>query len=52
MCIFCTKIFRWKNLVSRKINAYIVILERIHQFLGNLVRTYNMNKTYVDKDAR
>ena len=26
------------------------ILERIHQVLGNLVGTRNMNQTYVDKD--
>ena len=26
-----------------------VILERIHQVLGNLVRTCNITKTYVDK---
>ena len=27
-----------------------VILERIHQVLKNLVRTCNINQTYVDKD--
>ena len=27
-----------------------VILERIHQVLGNLARTYNIKDTYVDKD--
>ena len=26
------------------------ILERIHQVLGNLVQTCNINQTYVDKD--
>ena len=26
------------------------IFERIHQVLGNLVRTCNINQTYVDKD--
>ena len=27
-----------------------IVLELIHQALGNLVLTYNINKTYVDKD--
>ena len=27
-----------------------VVLERIHQVLGNLVRAFNIPKTYVDKD--
>ena len=27
-----------------------VILERIHQVIGNLVRTFNLQKTYVDKN--
>ena len=27
-----------------------IVLERIHQVLGNLVGTYNINKNYVDKD--
>ena len=27
-----------------------VILERIHQVLGNLVRTFNKQQTYVDKN--
>ena len=26
------------------------VLERIHQVLGNLVRTFNISQTYVDKD--
>ena len=26
------------------------ILERIHQVIGNLVRTFNITKTYVGKD--
>ena len=26
------------------------ILERIHQFLGNIVRNFNISETYVDKD--
>ena len=29
---------------------YNVVLEQIHQVLGNLVRTYNISQTYVDKD--
>ena len=35
------------TLVNPMSNA---ILERIHQVLGNLVRTYNIYQTYVDKD--
>ena len=31
---------------------YNIVLERINQVLGNIVRTYNINKTYVDKDDR
>ena len=27
-----------------------VVLERIHQVLGNLVQTFNISQTYVDKD--
>ena len=27
-----------------------VILERIHQVIGNLFQTYNITQTYVDKD--
>ena len=27
-----------------------LVLERIHQVLGNLVCIYNINKTYVDED--
>ena len=27
-----------------------LVLERIHQVIGNLVRNYNINRTYVDKD--
>ena len=27
-----------------------ILLELIHQVLGNVVRTYNANKTYVDAD--
>ena len=27
-----------------------IVLELIHHVLRNLVRTYNINKTYVDKD--
>ena len=26
-----------------------IVLERIHQVLGNLLRTYNINKTYFDE---
>ena len=30
-------------------NPYVsVIIDRIHQVLGNLVRTYNLQETYVD----
>ena len=28
------------------------VLERIHQVLGNLVRTFNISQTYVDEDDR
>ena len=28
----------------------IALLERIHQFLGNLLRTNNIRETYVEKD--
>ena len=27
-----------------------VVLERIHQVLGNLVRIFNIKETYVDED--
>ena len=27
-----------------------IVLEKIHQVLGNIVRNYNINKTYVDED--
>ena len=29
-----------------------IVLELIHQVLGNLVRNYKINKTYIDKDDR
>ena len=35
------------NLVNITSNA---ILERIHQVLGNLVRTCNITQTYIDED--
>ena len=30
--------------------TFNAILKRIHQVIGNLVRTYNIKETYVDKD--
>ena len=35
------------NLGNQNSNA---ILEQIHQVLGNIVRTYNIKETYLDKD--
>ena len=32
------------------ISTFNKILEQIHQALGNLVRTFNIKDTYVDKD--
>ena len=29
---------------------YNIVLEQIHQVIGNIVRTYNINKSYVDED--
>ena len=29
-----------------------IVLEQLNQFIGKLIRTYNINKTYVEKDDR
>ena len=50
MCTYNFSLLHKEKWIEIKPNIKYVTMERIHQVLGNLVRTFNITQTYVDED--